>query len=366
MLAQAPISKVNVYRLPTEKGKAQRVAGSELSEARHQMILAGDIGATKSHVALFAVEAERPKLLIEETYRSDEYSGLEEVLQEFLVAKADEIRDGSILAACFGVAGPVVGECSKTPNLPWTISAQVIRETVGFEKVKLINDLEANGYGIPQLGDDDLETLQEGSSRADGNGALISAGTGLGEAFLYRQGETFQPVASEGGHADFAPRNELEIELLRYLLERFQHVSYERVLSGLGLLNIYSFLRDTGYGEEPVWLRKRLEGQDPGVTISRAALSGKSDLCVQALDLFVSIYGAEAGNLALKAKALGGLYVGGGIAPKIISKLREETFLKAFADKGRLSSLMKAIPVRVILNPKTALLGAAHCTTLDM
>jgi glucokinase len=325
------------------------------------MILAGDMGGTKSHVAVFAVEKKHPQLLIEETYKSEEYSGLEEVLHKFLGDHARQIRDQPITAACLGVAGPVVGERSKTPNLPWTISAQAIRETVGCQKVELINDLEANGYGIPLLEDDELETLQEGSLQLEeGHGALISAGTGLGEALLYREGEGFKPVASEGGHADFAPRNELEIELLRYLLERFQHVSYERVLSGLGLSNIYSFLRDSGRGEEPSWLREQLEQEDPGVAISRAALSGEPELCVQALDLFVSIYGAEAGNLALKAKAVGGLYVGGGIAPKIIGKLREEPFLEAFRDKGRLSSLMKAIPVRVILKPDTALYGAAH------
>jgi len=328
------------------------------------MILAGDMGGTKSQVALFAVEAGRPKLLTEETYKSDEYSGLEEVLREFLIAQTELLRDEPIVAACFGVAGPVVGERSKTPNLPWTISAQAIRETVGCPKVELINDLEANGYGILLLEDDELETLQEGSSRPDGNGALISAGTGLGEALLYRQGKTFQPIASEGGHADFAPRNELEIELLCYLLKRYPHVSYERVLSGAGLFNIYSFLKDSRYGEEESWLRESLEREDPGAAISQSALSGKSDLCIQALDLFVSIYGAEAGNLALKAKAVGGLYIGGGIAPKIISKLREETFLKAFSDKGRLSSLMQAIPVRVILKPNTALYGAAHRATL--
>ncbi len=330
------------------------------------MILAGDIGATKSHVGLAAVEAGRPRLLIEETYQSDQYSGLEEVLREFLAAQADAFRGEPIVAACFGVAGPVVGECSKTPNLPWTIRAEAIRETVGFQNVRLINDLEANGYGIQLLAEDELETLQEGSSQPDGNGALISAGTGLGEALLYREGEIFKPIASEGGHADFAPRNELEIELLSYLLKSYLHVSYERVLSGQGLFNIYCFLRDSGYGEEASWLREKIEQEDPGITVSRAAIGGKSDLCVKALDLFVSIYGAEAGNLALKAKAVGGLYVGGGIDPNIISKLRDGTFTKSFREKGRLSGLMEAIPIRVILNPKTALYGAAHCAVLDL
>ena len=253
------------------------------------MILAGDMGGTKSQVALFAVEAKHPQLLIEETYKSEEYSALEEVLQEFLGANAEQIRKQPIVAVCLGVAGPVVGEHSETPNLPWSISAQVIRETVGCQKVKLINDLEANGFGISLLEDDELETLQEGSLQDAGQGALISAGTGLGEVLLYREGKNFKPVASEGGHADFAPRNELEIELLRYLLKRFQHVSYERVLSGLGLSNIYSFLRDSGRGQEPSWRREQLEREDPGAVISRAALSGEPALCVQALDLVGSI-----------------------------------------------------------------------------
>lgn len=328
------------------------------------IIIAGDIGGTKSNLALFAAEGDRLELLAEQSYESRNYSGLEEVVQEFLTTKAREVTGEPIIAGCFGVACPVVGDRCETPNLPWIISAQLIKETVGSEKVKLINDLEANGHGISMLASDELVTLQGGSAPPDGNAALISAGTGLGEAFLNRQGEKFKPFPSEGGHADFAPRNQLEIKLLCYLLNRFEHVSYERVLSGPGLFNIYSFLRDSGYGKEPPWLTERLKQGDAGAAISMAALGEESDLCVKALDLFVSIYGAEAGNLALKVKALGGLYVGGGIAPKIINKLRDETFVRGFCDKGRLSSLMEAIPIWVILNPKTALLGAAYCATL--
>ncbi len=237
--------------------------------------------------------------------------------------------------------------------------------SVGIERVKLINDLEANGYGLPLLTNTELSILQEGCSQSAGNGALISAGTGLGEALLHWEGDIFRPLASEGGHSDFAPRSHLEIELLRYLLDRFAHVSYEKVLSGPGLFNIYRFLRDCGYGEEPYWLNQRLQQGDPSVTISEAALAEESNLCVKALELFVSIYGAEAGNLALKAKATGGLYIGGGIAPKIVGKLSDGTFMKAFQDKGRLSPLMETIPVQVILNPKTALYGAARCAGLS-
>jgi glucokinase len=182
---------------------------------------------------------------------------------------------------------------------------------------------------------------------------------------LHWEGNRFGPVASEGGHADFAPRNEIEIELLRYLLNRFSHVSYERVLSGPGLFNIYRFLKESGYGEEPPWLAEKLRQGDPSAAISEAALAHQNELCVKALDMFVSLYGAEAGNLALKVMAVSGVYVGGGIAPKIIAKLRDGTFLSAFTDKGRLSPLLEAIPVRVILNPKTALYGAARCVSVS-
>jgi len=324
------------------------------------ILVAGDIGGTKSHLALFAAQNQELKLLSEEIYRSIDYPGLEEIVCQFLNSKRTEIGLEQISTACLAVACPVVGERCKMPNLPWTISASGIQEKTGIQDVLLINDLEASGYGIAQLSEDEIVNLQEGSADPDGHAALISAGTGLGEALLYRQENTFVPLASEGGHADFAPRTGLEIELLKYLLERFQHVSYERVLSGPGLLNIYHFLRDAGYGQEPGWLKERLQQGDPSHSIASAALSKESDLCVQALDLFVSIYGAEAGNLALKTKAVGGLFVGGGIAPKIVSKLKEGNFRAAFVDKGRLSGLMERIPIRVILNPDTALLGAAH------
>ena len=330
------------------------------------MILAGDIGGTKSHLALFTPKGHQLKLLTEETYQSANYSALEDVIQEFLRTRAKEVRDQSILAACFGVPCPIVQNRCETPNLPWTISGDQIKATFEIDKVTLINDLEASGYGIALLTRNELVTLQEGSWQTEGNAALISAGTGLGQAFLYREGQSLRPVASEGGHADFAPRNELEIELLQYLLAKFRHVSYERVLSGPGLFNIYSFLKDSGHGEEPPWLTERFQQGDPGATVSIAALAQESDLCEKALHLFVSIYGAEAGNLALKVKPRGGLYVGGGIAPKIIGKLRDGTFVKAFTDKGRLSPLMETIPVRVILNPNTALCGAARFATLQV
>ena len=331
------------------------------------MILAGDIGGTKSNLALFTTEVGRLSSVFEQTFPSSDYPGLEEIVREFLDHAKSQKRVTAvdqIAGACFGVAGPVVDDRCETPNLPWVVSAQGLRQALELRLAKLINDLEATGYGIPLLRNEEFVTLNEGSIEQKGNAALIAAGTGLGEAMIYWDGEDFIPIASEGGHADFAPRNAIEIELLGYMLDRFDRVSYERVLSGPGLLNIYSFLRDSGYGEEPSWLAEKMEQGDPSAAIGEAALANQSELCVKALDLLVSIYGAEAGNLALKVLAVSGVYVGGGIAPKICDKLRDGTFLKAFTNKGRLSSLLEGIPVRVILNEKTALYGAARCASL--
>ncbi len=331
------------------------------------MILAGDVGGTKSNLALFAIEGGRLSPIVEQTLPSHDYAGLEDLTREFLrqvTSQSPSVPIDQISAVCFGVAGPVVGERCETPNLPWTIRVQTLRQALGFQVVTLVNDLEATGYGIPSLGRNEFITLNEGSLSEKGNAALIAAGTGLGEAMLYWDRQDFIPIASEGGHADFAPRTPLEIEMLRYLLARLGRVSYERVLSGPGLFNIYSFLKDAGHGEEPAWLTEQLQYGDPSAVIGKAALANQNELCVKALDIFVSIYGAEAGNLALKVKAVGGVYIGGGIAPKIIDKLRDGTFMKAFTDKGRLSPLLEAIPVRVILNPKTALYGAARFAAL--
>jgi glucokinase len=321
------------------------------------MILAGDVGGTKSNLALFTIKGEKLTPVIERTLPSGDYPGLEDLIRAFLdqaTSREPSVTTEQISSACFGVAGPVVEDRCETPNLPWVITAQGLGEVLGLEAVKLINDLEATGYGIPCLGSEEFITLNKVSLRQKGNGALIAAGTGLGEAMLYWDGTDFVPMASEGGHADFAPRNALEIEL----------VSYERVLSGPGLFNIYSFLRDAGYGEEPAWLTEKLQQEDPSAAIGKAALANESALCVKALDMLVSIYGAESGNLALKVMAVGGVFVGGGIAPKIIEKLSDGTFMRAFTDKGRLSPVLEAIPVRVILNAKTALYGAARRATM--
>jgi glucokinase len=301
------------------------------------------------------------KLRFEKTFPSREKTNLEAVLAEFL-----SLYPGDLARASFGIAGPVRnGRCEAT-NLPWVVDSQTLAKQVGLKHVGLLNDLVANAYGIPLLQPQDFVILNKGARNAQGNMAIISAGTGLGEAGMYWDGEVHRPFASEGGHADFSPRNQLEMELLDYSLSRYRRVSVERLLSGPGLVHIYQFLRDSRKGEEPPWLAEQMHHDDTAPLISRLAIEGKSLLCRSALELFVSFYGAEAGNLALKLMATGGVYLGGGIAPKIISILKEPVFMNAFTAKGRMRPLLEDIPVRVIMNAKTALLGAARHAALDL
>jgi glucokinase len=245
------------------------------------------------------------------------------------------------------------------------VKAKRLADILSCRSVSLLNDLEATAYGLFTLEGDEMISLNQGQKRRPANQALIAAGTGLGEAVLYDDGQDYHPIASEGGHGDFAPRTETEIGLLRYLMEKFGHVSYERVVSGPGIANIYNFLTQADELREPGWLKEKiLAAADPSAAITQAALSGESEICVKTLDLFVSVYGAEAGNLALRAKAMGGVYIGGGIAPKIVAKLKDGTFMRAFSDKGRYSELLSAVPVQVVLNPETALQGAAYYALL--
>lgn len=319
------------------------------------MILAGDIGGTKTVIGLFEAAGNRLQAIRDETFPSRNYDTLEEILSRFLRSESR----ASLRAACFGVAGPVIeGQC-KTTHLSWVLDEHRLAEALRIPQVKLLNDLEATAFGMLHIEPADLHVLQPGLPRT-GNIAVIAAGTGLGEAILYWDGTRHHPMATEGGHTDFAPRNDLEVELLRYLQREAGHVSYERVLSGPGLFNIYRFLRDSGFASEPDWLRTRIATDDPGSAISEIGLAGNDALCTKALDLFCSIYGAEAGNLALKAFAIGGVYIAGGIAPKISSKLQDGTFIRAFADKGRFTDLLRSIEVKAAVNPRTALLGAAH------
>lgn len=323
------------------------------------MILAGDIGGTNARLALCERNGRRSfDLIAEDKYSSGEFESFAPIIEKFLDGKT-----GKIVAACFGVPGAVTGGAVKPANLSWTIDANEIERSFGIERVALINDLEANAYGLNELLPQDFAVLSEGTKNPGGNAAIISAGTGLGEAGLHFEAETkiLRPFASEGGHADFAPRTDLEIELLRFLRAKFGRVSVERVLSGHGLQNIYEFLRDTKRAEEPVWLAQEIAATpDAAAVISKNGIVGKTRICEFALEIFTAVYGAEAGNLALKMLATGGIFLGGGIAPKILPKLREPAFIESFQAKGRMRELMQKIPVRVVLNDKAALLGAAH------
>lgn len=318
------------------------------------MILSGDIGGTLTRLAFFEVTGGRLKLVAKKIYPSAESASLTELATRFATEFGHPVD-----YAAFGVPGPVRDRRAKLTNLPWLVEATELARGLQLPEATLINDLEAKAHGLAALGPGDFAVLNEGLPDATGNAAVIAAGTGLGEAGLYWDGARHHPFATEGGHADFAPRNDLEMELLRYLLARHEHVSYERVVSGPGLYNLYLFLRDTGRGRESTRIADAMRTQEPPMVISQAALDGSCGLCLQALDFFVSLYGAEAGNLALKTMATGGVYVGGGIAPAIMNKLREGRFMDAFTARGRMTTLLAGIPVRVILNPDTPLLGAA-------
>ncbi len=322
------------------------------------MIVAGDIGGTKTVVALFEQRGESLEQVRQATFASSEHGSLQEILTAFL-------QDEELQAGCFGVAGPVIDGKCQTTNLPWHLDEITLATAIQAPRVKLLNDLEAAAYGMLYLHSSELVPLNpEATTPRKGNVAVIAAGTGLGEAMLFWDGHRYHPIASEGGHCDFAPQNDLEIELLRYLQGRYQdHVSYERVLSGPGFLNVFEFLRDREYFKESHALTERLRTGNPSVVITQMGLAGEDDLCVATVDLFCSIYGAEAGNLALKCMAVGGVYVGGGIAPKMLSALQKGSFLRSFVDKGRFNSLLRKLPVSIATNPHAPLLGAAHYAT---
>lgn len=346
------------------------------------MILAADIGGTKTYVGLFNWTQERTEPVREEKYWNSDFNSFEDILTEFLSeegesgdkeddfssnpsSESSEESSGpsspslQIDAACFGVAGPVVNNRCQTTNLPWIIDGHTLKEHLETSVVHLLNDLEATAYGVLVLRPNETEQLNgKVESTSKKTKTLIAAGTGLGEAILFWDGKQYHPSPSEGGHASFAPTSDVEIELLRYLRATYLHVSFERLLSGEGLHHIYQFFRDTRKNE-PTWFAEQLTTGDPAALITEAGLKGKPEICVQALDLFVSILGGEAGNLALKTFSLGGVFIGGGIAPKILPKLRSDTFLRAFVAKGRYKRLLSAIPVHVILNEKAALLGTA-------
>jgi glucokinase len=322
-------------------------------------VLAGDIGGTNTRLALFEGDGDGFESIAEADFPSRKFDGLEEIVRRFLGSGPPDCAD-----ACFGIAGPVRDRRSETTNLPWVVEAGRLEENLRIKKVSLVNDLEANAHGLSILDKADFAVLLEGRPDARGNRAIISAGTGLGEAGLYWDGNRHRPFATEGGHTEFAPTGEIEMALLQHLSQRYCRVSWERVLSGPGLVNIYRFLLENQGTEEPAWLKEQMERTDPAAAVSNAALQGKSTVCKDALDLFIALYGAEAGNLALKLMATGGVFLGGGIAPRICDRLRGPTFLDRFLGKGRMRPLVESMPVQVILNDRTALLGAARYAVL--
>jgi glucokinase len=323
------------------------------------MILAGDVGGTKVHLALYSFDGGRLKQVRDEKFPAGEFPTLDAVVEKFL---ADELtgRRREIVAACFGCPGPVRDGRLKLTNLPWTLDQHDLAKSLAIQHIFLINDLEANGYGIPELAPESIVTLHDGDSSAVGHRGLMAAGTGLGEAVLIWDGRTHRPIPSEGGHCDFAARNDREIALLQYLRHTLHgRVSWERVVSGIGIKNIYAYLRDVEKMEEPQWLRDRIAKEDQNAVIGQCAEDGSSPLCFDTMQIFASAYGAEAGNIALKVLAQGGIYLGGGIAPKMLKTLKSGGFIQAYLDKGRLSPVLEQIPVRVILDDTCALLGAA-------
>ncbi len=319
------------------------------------MILAGDIGGTKTHLAFFDTEGTSIRQIFSKSYHSREYRSLGEVLADLLSSQRFPVT-----SAAFGIAGPIVDGRSKLTNLGWDVVAAEIASQLGLRHVGLLNDLAATAYGTLRLSNEDMIVLQEGTVVKGGTVAVIAAGTGLGEGGLFWDGTRYLAIPSEGGHTDFGPRNELEIDLLRYLLRKYDRVSYERVVAGPGLCDVYRFLRARSSSPEPAWLAEEIRSGDPSAAVSKAALEGKDDVCSEALELFVSLYGAEAGNLALKLLATGGVYVGGGIAPKILGRMTAGSFMDSFVRKGRYEGLLRKMPVRLVLNETTALLGAAH------
>jgi glucokinase len=321
------------------------------------MILAGDIGGTKTNLALYKSTQEGIMLEVQHQFVSQNYASFSDVINEFL----EKVPDREITTACLAIAGPIIdGRCATT-NLPWEIATTDIQNLLKIRDVYLLNDLEATAYGMLYLRDDEFINLNVSIESKKGNCAVIAAGTGLGEAMLYFDGLRYHPISSEGGHSDFAPQTPQQDALLLWLREHYPlHVSYERILSGPGIANIYDFLVASEFAKEPDSIAKMGSNKDKSALISQYALEENDPLCVETLRLFVEIYGAEAGNLALKSLSLGGVYIGGGIAPKILPFMQSETFIKAFCSKGRFLQMLQSMPIKLSLNPETALLGSAH------
>jgi len=323
------------------------------SESKY--ILAGDIGGTKTNLGLFRLQVEGLKEIDTATYSSQAAGGLEELISAMLARQSV-----SISAACFGVAGPVVAGAADLPNLDWSISENSLRRAFGWQQVQIINDLVATAIAAPRLDPSALTSLNKGDPQISGNLAVIAPGTGLGLALLITQRGRYLPVASEGGHADFAPNDEAEADLWRFCHQRFGHVSAERVLSGQGLVNIFEWLLSSDERKPIPAVLQAMASEDPAAVITRYALADEDALCREALQRFCRIFGAVAGNFALAGMATGGVYLGGGIPPKIVPALQTAAFMESFTAKGRFRDFMQAIPVQVICEDRAALFGAAQ------
>lgn len=327
---------------------------------REKMILAGDLGGTKAILAVFEENTGFETPLIKQSLPSRNYQNFYDLLKDFL----SQHENLAINKASFGVAGPILNGVASISNLGWQIEEAKLGDILKTKQVKLLNDLESMSYSVLLLKEKDLETLNPGKPIENGNIAVLAAGTGLGEGFLVWNNGRYHAVASEGGHVDFAPRNEVEMELLRFLWKKLGHVSYERIVSGMGISNIYEFVKNYRNYQEPASLASRFQNEDPNAVITELGMAGTNPICEETLNIFLSAYGAEAGNLALKVMSTRGVFIGGGIAPKILQKFKENFFMDAFLNKGRFVNVLKNFPVKIILNQDAALIGAAHYTQL--
>ncbi len=327
-----------------------------MKQRSDQIILAGDVGGSKTILAAFSRADESLRPLAHAVFASREFSALSELVERFLAER--QLRPAG---AAFGIAGPVINGRVQATNLPWLVEESALSLSLGGIPVRLLNDLEALALAIPILPPGEVETIHAGMPESNGTLAVVAPGTGLGQAFMVWEQGSYRALPSEGGHADFAPANELQEELLAYLRPRFGHVSYERVCSGSGIPNIYAFFKDNDRFTEPPWLTAQLAaGTEPTPLIVKSGLENTSAICRASLELFVDILASEAGNLALKVLARGGVYFGGGIAPRILPLLRAASFVKTFTAKGRYAGLLERIPLRVITNPEAGLRGAAQ------
>jgi glucokinase len=336
------------------KGAGHKAHGKKIGLKNEEYLLAGDIGGTKTNLGIFSMGKRRPLMKAFKGYPSREYRGLEEIIRAFLSENRCVVRK-----ACFGVAGPVDKGVCKTTNFPWTVNASKIKRLFAMEEVRLINDLSAMAAAVPYLITPEILVINPARPEKNGNISIIAPGTGLGQALLIYSEKGYIPVPSEGGHVDFAPTNELEAGLLKFLWNKYDHVSLERIISGMGILNIYDYLKSTGKYREPDYLSLKLKGGDPAKVINELAREKAQKLCLATIDVFISILGAAAGNLALTGLTKGGVYIGGGIPPKLLWRMKGDTFMKPFTGKGRFKVLMDKIPVSLILNNNAGLIGAA-------